>query len=80
MTTCSSITVHEAGIHRRTGKAQRTRQNEALDLMGTSLRSFAYMDVGEGRKQDAEALPILQINQINKSTRGTASLSSSICG
>ena len=29
--------------------------------MGTSLRSFAYMDVGEGREQDAEALPILHV-------------------
>jgi hypothetical protein len=28
--------------------------------MGTSLRSFAYTDVGEGREQDAEALPILR--------------------
>jgi hypothetical protein len=29
-------------------------------LTGTSLCSFAYMDVGEGREQDAEALPVLQ--------------------
>ncbi len=28
-------------------------------LTGMSLRSFAYMDVGEGREQDAEALPVL---------------------
>jgi len=32
----------------------------ASPLTGTSLRSFAYMDVGEGREQDAEALPVLQ--------------------
>ena len=32
--------------------------------MGTSLRSFACMDVGEGREQDAEALPILHVNFI----------------
>jgi hypothetical protein len=32
--------------------------------MGTSLRSFAYMDVGEGREQDAEALPALHLPQI----------------
>ena len=30
-------------------------------MMGTSLRSFAYMDAGEGHKQDAEALPILLV-------------------
>jgi len=30
-----------------------------LTLAGMSLRSFAYMDVGEGREQDAEALPAL---------------------
>jgi hypothetical protein len=29
--------------------------------MGTSLCFFAYMDVGEGREQDAEALPILHL-------------------
>ena len=53
---------------RRTGKAKRTRQVEGeqlkrqrVHLTGTSRCSFAYMDVGEGREQDAEALPVLRL-------------------
>ena len=52
----------------RTGKAKRTRQVEGeqlkrqrVHLTGTSRCSFAYMDVGEGREQDAEALPVLRL-------------------
>ncbi len=38
-------------------------------LTGTSLCSFAYMDVGEGREQDAEALRIAAIGLYYGSSR-----------
>jgi hypothetical protein len=40
--------------------------------MGTSLCSFAYMDVGEGREQDAEALPILHLLHLQICRMGKA--------
>ena len=49
-------------------------------MMGTSLRSLAYMDVGEGREQDVEALPILRVQGLptRRRSRGTMPCSNAL--